>query len=343
MADAEALADFLGLRAAEQSARASAVHMDVPLRSNVVRLEDVRPDHRDLRIGSRAANVPVDTGDRIRSVASYIEWHLSHRLGDLDRRRQDSEDLSSLGEHVVERLRQRAPRAMDNQDDDVALEGVSPEILALIEEALLPDGPNNPFRSRFVQARNYLIWRLLLDPGARRDEVRNAKVEDIDYSTRRFEITVSKTRPRKVPISAKTAEAFDRFVMDWWAKLPQAARKRRYLFTDERGRHLSPRAVNRLFERVRNEIPGVPDFMSPHTVRRSWNDQFSARVDSIPLERRPPEEEERKMRSRLQGWSAGSTMASRYTKRHIKRKADQIAEQMMEALATPSKGAEVDE
>lgn len=332
MNDAEALADFLSLSAADQSARASAARAPAQAPSNLVRLEDMRPNHRTLAEVEEKAAAPVEVASRIRWAAAYVEWHLSHRLGDLDRRRQDSTDLAKVGEAVVARLRRRAPRAKGTSNDDASLEGVPPDVLACIEEALLPGAPGNPFKGSFVQSRNYLTWRLLLDPGARRGEVRHAKAEHVTYATRRFQITVSKTSPRSVPISAKTAEAFDRFMMEHWAKLPQAARRRGYLFTDEGGRHLSLRAFNRIFERIREKVPGVPDFMAPHTVRRSWNDAYSARVDALPPEQRPSEKQEVDMRNRLQGWSGQSSMGARYAKRHIKRKADQIAENLMNGL-----------
>ena len=338
MNDAESLADFLSLSAADQSSRAAAARAPVQARSNVVHLEDVRPDHRALAEADKKTADPVDVAARIRWTASYVEWHLNHRLGDLDRRRQNSTDLAKVGEAVVARLRQRAPRAKGTNDDDAALEGVPPDVLARIEDALLPGAPINPFKGAFVQIRNYLIWRLLLDPGARRGEVRQAKAEHVDYATRRFQITVSKTRARSVPISAKAAEAFDRFMMEHWAKLPQAARRRGYLFTDEYGQHLSLRAFNRIFERIRKKVPGVPDFMAPHTVRRSWNDAYSARVDALPPEQRPSEKQEIEIRNRLQGWSGQSSMGMRYARRHIRKAADKLGEELANRLTALDDG-----
>ena len=179
MNDAEALADFLLLSATDQSARALAARTPAQAPSILVRLEDVRPDHRALAGAKEKAANPVEAAARIRWTASYIEWHLKHRLGDLDRRRQDSTDLAQVGGAVVARLRQRAPRAKGTNDDDTSLEGVPQDVLARIEEALLPGAPGNPFKGAFIQARNYLIWRLLLDPGARRGEVRHAKAEHV--------------------------------------------------------------------------------------------------------------------------------------------------------------------
>jgi len=336
LGNVESLADYLSLSASAQQRRTvSAAPSAMP--PNITRLEDLRPsDHSLPQSGQRGAS-PVEVAARLRWVASYVDWHLGQRLGSLDRRREDATALEGIGKSVVARLRQRAPRTASAGEDEEALEGVPREVLAEIEGALVPGGPGNPFRGGFIQARNYLIWRLLLDTGARRNEVREAVADDIEYASRRFHIRVSKTQSRRGPIGADTADAFDRFMERHWSFLPQAARRRGYLFTDEHGRHLSIRAFNRIFERVRKQVPGVPGFMAPHTVRRSWNDAFSARVDALAPEHRPSEKQEVEMRNRLQGWSGQSSMGARYAKRHIRRKADEIAEGLILDLVGPKR------
>ena len=137
-----------------------------------------------------------------------------------------TENLKKLGEAVVARLRQRAPRVGHGSEDEPKLEGVDRDVLQRIDQAMLPGGQQNPFTPGFVQARNYLIWRLLLDTGARRAEVREAKADHVKYSSRRFEIHTSKTIPRTAPINPKTADAFDRFMEDFWSGLPRDARRR---------------------------------------------------------------------------------------------------------------------
>ncbi len=347
MEDAEDLADFLGLSAADQERRAlrSGASSHSP---KMVRLEAVRPHPRKLQRSERTQVNALEVATRIRWAAAYVEWHYQRRIGSLDRQQRASKDLRAVGPMVIKRLRQLAPRATPRSDDESSLEGVDREVLLRIEAALVPGGSENPFTPGFVQSRNYLLWRLLIDTGARRHEVRAAKADHVKYSTRRFEIHESKTIPRTVPINPKTAEAFDAFIEHHWSRLSKEARRRGYLFTDDGGRQLSARAINRVFERIRTRVWGVPEFMTPHTVRRSWNENFSATVDALPEGERPSREEEVKIRNRLQGWADGSPMGDRYARRHIKRKADQIAEKMMETAtvskAPPaSKSTEVDE
>lgn len=327
--DVDGLAEALACDAASLLSKCGA-HPSRPGK-RVARLEDARPDHRLLARQEIGTAPNAEVASRIWSVARYMEWHLLARVGTLDRRRQDGGALGDHGKDIIKRLRELAPDVPRDHGDDETLEGVPKEVLERIETALDPASETNPFRSPFVRARNYLIWRLLVDTGARRGEVRHAKVADIEYAIRRFHIRVSKTQPRTMPISRDVADAFDEFLQEHWSKLPLGARKREYLFTDENGRHLSTRAFNRLFERVREKVEGVPPFMAPHVARRNWNDNLSAKVDALPASQRPRADEIR-IRNGLQGWSRRSEQGGRYSRRHVRESADGIAEAMANEL-----------
>lgn len=333
VSDVESLADFLSLTAEEQERRCGRPEKNP--RPNSISLESFRPDHRCLAV-KRAAMDNAEIASRVRWAALYIQWHLNRRIGSIDHNRGEAEYLRANGPKVVARLQQLAPRVASRSDDDITLEGVDVEILRRVEGAMSPDSPENPFTTDFVRTRNYLIWRLLLDTGARRGEVHQAKVDDVQFSLRRFEIRLSKTVQRTVPITAKTAEVFDSFIERFWSQLRREARRQGYLFTDAKGRHLSIKAINRIFERLRERIPDIPNFMAPHTIRRSWNDRYSAQIDAMPANQRPTPEQEIQIRNRLQGWSGKSSMGARYAKRHIKQKADEIAEAMMSSSSLTS-------
>jgi integrase len=217
----------------------------------------------------------------------------------------------------------------------MTLEGVPLEVLQIAENIMAPgnhSGWRNPWRSDFVQLRNYLLWRIFLDTGGRRGEVHGIKVNDVSYPMRRVHILESKTKARTVPIQAHTAEVFDRFV-EAWSKIDKCNRAHGYLFTNETGGHLSLRQINRIFEVLRKSSGQMlPDYLTPHTVRRAWNDILSAKIDSLPEGKRIKEEEEIQIRNRLQGWSDKSKMGGKYARRHIREKGDRISEQLMESI-----------
>ncbi|MES1991587.1 MAG: site-specific integrase [Pseudomonadota bacterium] len=334
VSDVDDLVHFLGLTAAEQVARyAERLKVAPSARSKVVNLETYRPHPR----GNSAAEVNIvssmEVGARIRWVAKYAEWLLNRRLHNMEVIGQQTAPLRVNAEAAIRRLRSLAPSVSGFVDDDRTLEAPEFEIIRQIEELLRPDSQSNPFCSPFIKARNYLIWRLLRDTGARRHEVHGARSSDIHYAERRFAIVKSKTLPRTVLIQAKTAEAFDNYVMDFWTRLPHgsASRKSGHIFCDENGKHLSLRAINRIFETVRERIDKTPQKISPHAMRRFWNHLLSQKIDSLPEEQRISAQEEATYRMRIMGWSS-DTQAKRYNRRHIREAGDRIAQSMMDDL-----------
>lgn len=332
--DADDLASFLGLSAAEQEMKHAGSSAPATSRkSNLFRLEVYRPHPADLT-GTIVRRVSdEDLGARIRWVASYIEWHLRRRLHAMGGRGQPAEPFKSNAEAAIQRLRHLAPSVSGFIDDDKALEAPDVEVITRIEQILRPDSGENPFTSDFVKARNYLVWRLLLDTGGRRHEVHGAKAEDVKYAMRRFEIAESKTVARTVPIRQRTAIAFDDFVMNFWTKLPHDSQARRegYIFCDHAGRHISLRAINRIFETVRNHIEKVPQNITPHTLRRFWNYLFSQQIDQVPADQRMSHAEEARYRMRIMGWSTDA-QAKRYNRRHIIEAGDVISQAMLDRL-----------
>ncbi|MOA28472.1 site-specific tyrosine recombinase XerC [compost metagenome] len=119
--------------------------------------------------------------------------------------------------------------------------------------------------------------------------------------------------------------------MKHWAKIPVRARKHGYLFTTAEGDHLSLGAINLVFREMRRKT-GLPDGIAPHALRRTWNDRLSRKIDALPPEKRMKPEAEKQVRNRLNGWSKKSNMTERYARRHIREKADSIAEELANDL-----------
>jgi integrase len=331
LADAEALADHLMLSV---DAQACANNVAAALRQaggRVLKLEKHRPNPKVL------ASVPggLQSGSafaRIKWVAHYVEWHLLQRVGNAERSSAKGIDLRHIGPPIVARLRERGRGDGSRWIEDEALEGVSQEVIDLVSAALRPGDSQNPFTPGFLQARNDLLWHLYVSTGGRRAEVQSVLVKDVSFPQRRMYISKSKTRTRTVPISSAAADRFDFFIEHYWAQLPRAARKRGLLFTSETGRPLSVRAINRIFVAIRTRVPGCPDFLTPHTTRRTFSDSFGEMIDRTPPDKRPPVEEEMRMHNLLQGWSPNSSMSAHYASRHIRRKTDELAENLANTI-----------
>lgn len=330
--EAESLADHLMLSVEAQSAANRAASSIRQSQKSVSRVEQFRPSPTRLATASSGIK-PANSVQRISWVAKYIEWHLQQRTGAADRSRDEREHLRGLGPQLLARLRERAGGYGRRAMDDEALEGISQEAIDLVSAALRPGDPQNPFTPGFVQERNELLWHIFISTGGRRAEVQSTLVKDVQYSTRRLYFSQSKTRTRTVPISPTAAELFDRFIENRWSKLQLSARKRGLLFTRQSGEPLSVRSINLIFVTMRERIPGCPEFLVPHTTRRTWNDRFSELVDQAPPGKRVSAEQEMRTRNALQGWSPNSSMGALYANRHIRRKADELGEELASEVA----------
>jgi integrase len=79
---------------------------------------------------------------------------------------------------------------------------------------------------------------------------------------------------------------------------------------------LTSSSLNKLFRSLRRRVPGMPDDLSPHVLRHTWNDDFSEASDHASPHRTDVERRhEERMRAYLMGWSANSQMPALYSKR----------------------------
>ncbi|HDS1731181.1 tyrosine-type recombinase/integrase [Pseudomonas putida] len=320
----EDLAFFLRLdRFAQDQIVAQSVN---PQPRKVTRLEQVRAGASS--IAPRTMISPLEGGYRIRTVANFLRFN--HERIKPRAPAKLRKDFTTARELAIANLRALEPRAVSADEGD-ALEGLGEDTMELLDKAFEPGSELNPFQSAFHQHRNSLMYWLFSETAIRRSELRYLRVEDIDHVSRRVKVRVSKTIARTLPISEKTSDEFHAFVMGYWAKIPVKARKHGYLFTTAEGEHISLGAINLIFREMRQKL-ALPDNVAPHALRRTWNDRLSRKIDSLPPEQRMKPEAEKQLRNRMNGWSKNSNMTERYARRHIREKADRIAEDLANEL-----------
>lgn len=298
----------------------------------IVRLEQVRSGGAPSV--TRTMISATEGGYRIRTVANFLEFN--HERVNPKASEKPRKDLAKARERAIAALRAQEPRAKASGEGD-ALEGLSEEVMDALDAAFEPGSDTNPFQSDFHQYRNHLMYRIFTETAIRRSELRYIRVEDIDHASRRVRARVSKTVARTLPISEQTADDFHDFVMKHWAKIPVNARRHGYLFTTSKGDHLSVEAINLAFRELRRK-QNLPASVAPHALRRTWNDRLSRKIDALPSEKRMKPEEEKQVRNRLNGWSKKSQMEERYARRHIREKADKIAESLANDLREKNEG-----
>jgi len=283
------------------------------------------------------AVTPAVTATRLQCIRNYVAWlaevHLAQRAATLQHRR----DLRAAVDAFRQALDARMPSGGASQER----EGVPPEIRSRLLEVTRPYAPQNPWVDVFARCRNSLIVDWLYHLGLRRGELLSIRVSDIDF--RRGVVRVSrrpdapddprrnqpvvKTRARELPLSPVLLDATRHYIVELRAARPQA-RKHEFLFVAASGAPLSMPALAKVFTVLRAKIPDLPDDLTPHVLRHTWNDRFSEEMDHNKV----PEDTERKARSYLMGWSETSGTAAVYTRRHVREKAKRVSLDLQEYM-----------
>lgn len=285
--------------------------------------------------------VPTFAGIRLRYIRSYIQWLAFSRLSRPDLNKDVRDLLQSSWEQFNAAIVARIPAR--RQGEAQLREGIAPEAREELLRLVSPEAPNNPWCDSHTKYRNQLIIYWLYYLGVRRGELLGVRISDIDFresavtihrraddpSDPRINQPQAKTRSRKLPLDAALASLTHAYVVKYRAMAAPAARKHDFLFcADKTGKPLSQSSLNKLFKTLRTRCQNLPDFLSPHVLRHTWNDRFSERMDK----QKTPEELEKRLRSELMGWVQTSSTAAVYTRRHIRKKAQKVSLEMQEEI-----------
>jgi len=261
--------------------------------------------------------------NRLRILRKFLKWVIIERQA----QRIDTPDsVIRRSTLAINRIEDCIPRVRTRADDE-QLEAVDLEVIERIAKVLHPEHDQNPFSTPFIRHRNYLLLLLMIESGGRRGEIYQTKSKDIISATLQYDIKTSKTTPRTLPISRLLVDAFETYHHQYWRPLSGKGNRAGYLFVKSSGERLGIRAVNQIIETVRAKIPEVPPWFHTHTIRRTFNHRLSLLIDQKRAEGyKISHEEERKMRNRLNGWASNSRMGEIYNARHLREKADRLAE-----------------
>ncbi|WP_425612321.1 tyrosine-type recombinase/integrase [Xanthomonas nasturtii] len=168
-------------------------------------------------------------------------------------------------------------------------QGVGADVRARILDVIDPASPYNPWKNRHARVRNQLIFLWLLLLGVRNGELLATYASDVNVRSgevtiirrpgnpeeQRSNAPLVKTRGRLLALGPDLAEMIKAYITGERAKI-KGARRHPYLFVATgTGRPLSKPALNKLFRELRTRVPGLPDDLSPHVLRHTWNDDFS--------------------------------------------------------------------
>jgi integrase len=278
-------------------------------------------------------------GMRLRTIRRYLEWLVKGKLLAADY--AHSSLLQERARLILSTISARIPPSSSERPDP--REGLAPEAVKQAMERFDPQSPNNPWNSEHVRFRNSLIWNIFLYLGVRGGELLGIRVRHIDLQGGTLTIVrqadshddprrrqpSTKTLGRKLELSGPLQRQVTDYILEHRRKLVNAQRHD-FLFVSDSGNPLSTPGLNKIFRVLRTKCPEVPRTLTPHVLRHTWNDRFSEEVDA----RQIASEVEKKSRSFLMGWVPTSNSAAIYTRRSIRKKAQEVSLSLQNKLMT---------
>lgn len=278
--------------------------------------------------------VPAFAATRLRCIRDYLKWAVANRISLLDGNSEVRSALVTASRFVTEAIEARLPPA-DSRGILIGREGLEPDVVSELLRVIDARSPDNPWQDEHSRVRNELIILWLYYLGLRRGELLGVRVSDIDF--RKGTVVIArraddkgdprkrqpnaKTKAREIPLSSDLLERSSKYVIDFRGKL-SGARKHGFLFVaSDSGAPLSIPAFSKIFVVLRDKCKNLPRNLFAHLLRHTWNDRFSEEMDR----RGTAEETEKKTRSYLMGWSETSGTAATYTRRHIRKKAEEAS------------------
>ena len=301
--------------------------------ARVTSLERARM-RRQLPVRSKRIN-GESTSVRLLYIREYLTWRVRRKLLRLEVGHPSYAPLLTNAQMALDALSEHVKKW--GRDPTTLPQGMDQADLETMKEVIEPEAVGNPWKGMHVRHRNRLIIRLLYGLGLRKSELLGVKLSDINL--RKNEITIVrraddpdepradppdvKTKGRLLKLEEELAAMLHEYISQHRNRVRNVGRRSNgYLIVaNGSGEPFSKSGMNNVFVELRTKVTSLPDELTPHVLRHSWNDAFSELMD----EQRVAPAEEEKMRRQQMGWSDRSRMAVVYTRRHVKRKSDKAS------------------
>lgn len=284
---------------------------------------------------------PETTGIRLHYIISYLRWLSNKHLLAKDTRNPEFPFFQSVVNGGISALAARVPSKGSRNTVEKRM-GLTKESLIQLQSVIEPSSPDNPWKNEHIRYRNRVLIYWMLSLGLRRGEALNVQVSDINSRT--FEVMIARRADdpldsRKDQPVVKTldrllqmTDSLANLTMEYTSKFRRqirGAQSHPFLFVSTgTGKPLSLPSVNAIFNQLRTKCPDLPDELTAHVLRHTWNELFSESADKAGLS----DEQEQKARSYQMGWREGGRSAADYTRRGIKRKSQEISAEMQAGL-----------
>ena len=288
---------------------------------------------------------------RIYYASQYLDWLSERVLTELPSGSAEHARLQDARVRMMKALEARTPSEPEYAPKFNKM-GIDEKTERVLLNAIGFDSPNNPWSDERVKSRNEALIKLLLLTGMRRGEALGLRVSDLDLEAKSITIhrtpndpddprrnkPQTKTRARVLLMDADLVAPIRKYILSFRHKGLPAARRTPFLFVGVKtGKPLSISALNRIFETLREKVPGLPDDFSAHILRHTWNDRFSKKADQKRQAGIWDDAMETTRRNELMGWVPHSEMAGHYTHRHTSESANEVLLEMQNEILNGGK------
>lgn len=296
----------------------------------------------------------VHAQQRLEAVRDYLKF-LYYKLGDHSLRDAAVDDLVRRFNRKI-----KAAKPAWKKTRVEEMKGLTQQERGRLLEVMNPESAENPFSSKALKLRNYIVLLLGLDMGLRRSEMLLIKISDIYWHSgqlaivnledsridTRLEAPQFKTHERQLVMSDDLSWAIKDYVDNYRVLSNGApdAKKHPFLLVSHRrneGRPLSIKALDGVLARLGVRVPELKH-IHPHILR---HDSVYTLLESMreELEVLTPEDRTTKVQKVLTyafGWSPESNMPGLYGAKFWKEEADKAMKKRSDKFKAIREGVE---
>lgn len=119
----------------------------------------------------------------------------------------------------------------------------------------------------FLEIRNRAMFEFLYATGLRISELTNLKAEDIQFSEGLVRVLGKGKKERIVPFNSQARDLLRDYLQKARKKFPK---QQSYVFLNSRGGNITERSVERILQKVYNDVMDIPKHVYPHLFRHSF-------------------------------------------------------------------------
>lgn len=298
-------------------------------------IDALRTDYRRRPTGKivpllRPLVEPSSWARRIVVVREYVAWRLETVLRQCEPGSLRFEHVRQQRDHFIRAINARTPASRTTANK----EGLEPSLWHRLLTVTAAESVDNPFQTT-LRKRNALIIEILGSIGLRKGELLKLRTSHVstghtqslkierrpdDPEDPRTNQPQVKTRDRTVPLDSRLARTIQEYILNDRRQIPNAKRSP-FLFLSRSGRPLSLRGLDKIFAQIISRHSEFRGVLAPHILRHTANDRLSEVFENQSCSTAEAAE----IRNYLMGWSPNSQQGTKYTRRYIEAKAQEIS------------------